>query len=60
MRTDTYIIARNRKGRPTLMHKRDRGSFGYTACGIKMEGWSRSYMGWPIKGLLCKKCEKVN
>lgn len=59
MNTSTYVIARTRKGRPTLMHKRAAKTFGMTACGIEMTGWSRIYMATPILGFFCKKCEKL-
>lgn len=59
MKTDTFILAPNRTGRPTLMHKRDRKSFRYTACGVEMSGWSRVYMAQPILEILCRKCERM-
>jgi hypothetical protein len=50
-----YVIARNKRSRPTLQHKLLDGASSITACGQQMELWSRSYQQTPIESVLCKK-----
>lgn len=52
---ETYVIARNRWGRPTLQHKLTRGSSRHTGCGQDMTDWSRSYQSNQIEAVFCKK-----
>jgi hypothetical protein len=53
----SYIISRNIKKRPTLMHKVTTG--GVTACGVDTRGWSKSWFKQPIDALLCMRCKKL-
>lgn len=52
-----YALARSASGRPTLQHRTN--DMNRTLCGLDMRGWSRAYQGYPIKEILCKKCEKA-
>lgn len=52
-----FVMARNYKGRPTLMHAVARR--GHTLCGQNMTGWSRNWFDQPILGLLCKRCRRL-
>lgn len=54
-RVTLYVIARNRRSRPTLQHKLLDGAASITACGQQMTLWSRSYQTEPIEAVLCKK-----
>jgi hypothetical protein len=48
-----YVIARNKTGRPTLMHVAN----GRKAlCGTRMDGWSKSYQTHCLEVLLCRRC----
>lgn len=51
-----YVVARNAKGRPMLMHE-VRGKRTYiTTCGLDISPWSRAYFHEPITTILCLKC----
>ena len=54
-----YIISRNAKKRPTLMHAINPHDISLTLCGINLKGWSRVYFKAPIEPLLCLTCKKV-
>ena len=58
----TYVIARTARQRPTLMHRvNDRGlpaSLNTTACGVRIDGWSRAYFTEPIPQVLCLRCKR--
>lgn len=51
-----FVMARNAKGRPTLMHKVGR-SRGITLCGLDIRAWSRVWMNDYIEVLMCKRCK---
>lgn len=52
---DTYVIARNAWGRPTLQHRLLDGTATQTGCGHVITGWSRHYMREKIEAILCKQ-----
>lgn len=51
-----YVIARTRKGRPTLQHRVSDTDRVRTLCGLFIEGWSRAYQKDPIPQILCTNC----
>ena len=53
--SSTYVIARNKDGRPTLQHKLLDGTARHTGCGRDMSGWSRHYTNQRIETILCKQ-----
>lgn len=55
----TWVIARTKRKRPTLMHKIDPDNHFSTLCGVSLVGWSRAYSDRPIPQVQCLRCTRL-
>ena len=53
-----YVVARNAKGRPMLMHEVKGPRTYTTTCGLDVSPWSRAYFSESIPTILCLKCKR--
>jgi hypothetical protein len=58
-----WVIARNGRKRPMLVHELDSSNTDYTMCGVLLVGWNREYLrnrpSGPVAILLCKRCSRI-
>ncbi len=55
----SFVVARTRRGRPTLMHELVQGSATFTLCGLSVIEWSRAYFDNTIPQIQCIRCRRA-